>query len=118
MFCSAFGTHGWYGKLVKDVGGAEHEGCPVGKSGGKEFVPAKSRSSNGVPAAVRYGDWSLDTYPFRPTPPSVYSMTSAVWLLMMSKKTFMPRAWAPSTSARRSSFVPRCGSMRVKSVIQ
>ena len=58
---SASGTHGWYGKLVKPVGGSEHDGWPVGASVGKKLVPAKSRSSKGVPAAVRYGETSLDT---------------------------------------------------------
>src|SRR5919204_5510735 len=56
---SASGTQGWYGKLVKDVGGSEHDGWPVGARVGKKLVPAKSRSSKGIPAAVRYGDWSL-----------------------------------------------------------
>jgi hypothetical protein len=46
---------------VKATGGAEQDGCPVGASNGKNVPPAKSRSSNGVPAAVRYGDWSFDT---------------------------------------------------------
>src|SRR5919201_1619816 len=58
---SASGTHGWYGKLVKNDGGSEHDGWPVGASAGKELVPAKSRSSKGVPAAVRYGETSFDT---------------------------------------------------------
>src|ERR671935_2512827 len=58
---SASGTHGWYGKLVKDVGGSEHDGWPVGARVGKKVPPAKSRSSNGVPAAVRYGETSFDT---------------------------------------------------------
>src|SRR4029450_3514604 len=57
---SASGTHGWYGKLLNATGGAEHDGWPVGSSDGKNTPPAKSRSSNGVPAAVRYGDWSFD----------------------------------------------------------
>src|SRR5205809_7075947 len=61
MSRSASGTHGWYGKLLKEAAGAEHDGWPVGASAGKESVAAKSRSSNGVPDAVRYGDWSLDT---------------------------------------------------------
>ena len=45
-------------------------------------------------------------------------MTSAVWLVMMSKKTFIPLAWAASMSVFMSSLVPRCGSIWVKSVIQ
>ena len=45
-------------------------------------------------------------------------MTSAVWLVMMSKKTFMPRAWAAWTSSRSSALLPRWGSIWVKSVIQ
>src|ERR671922_449816 len=58
---SASGTHGWYGKLLKGAGGSGHDGWPVGASVGKELVPAKSRSSNGVPVAVRYGEASFDT---------------------------------------------------------
>ena len=58
---SVSGTHGWYGKLLKSAGGAEHDGCPVGARSGKKLAPAKSRSSKGVPDAVRYGDWSFDT---------------------------------------------------------
>ena len=42
-------------------------------------------------------------------------MTSAVWLVMMSKKTFMPFLWAASMSAFMSALVPRCGSIWVKS---
>jgi hypothetical protein len=37
---------------------------------------------------------------------------------MMSKKTFIPMAWASPTSAASSALVPRCGSIWVKSVIQ
>ena len=59
---------------------------------------------------------SLETY--AGPGPSSYSITSAVWLVMMSKKTFIPRVCAASTSARRSALVPRCGSICVKSVIQ
>src|SRR4029450_4426676 len=56
---SASGTHGWYGKLVKGAGGAEHDGCPVGRSAGKKAPPAKSRSSKDVPAAARCGGRSF-----------------------------------------------------------
>ena len=45
-------------------------------------------------------------------------MTSAVWFVMMSKNTFMPLAWADLMRFCMSSFVPRCGSICVKSVIQ
>ena len=41
-----------------------------------------------------------------------------MWLVMMSKKTLMPRLWAALISVFSSAFVPRCGSMVVKSVIQ
>jgi hypothetical protein len=45
-------------------------------------------------------------------------MTSAVWFATMSKNTFMPRRWAASMRVRISAFVPKCGSMLVKSVVQ
>ena len=45
-------------------------------------------------------------------------MTSAVWLVMMSKKTLIPRAWALSMKDVSSALVPKCGSIRVKSVTQ
>lgn len=45
-------------------------------------------------------------------------MTSAVWFVMMSKKTFIPRLCALSMRVFSSSFVPMCGSIWVKSVIQ
>ena len=45
-------------------------------------------------------------------------MMSAVWLVMMSKNTFMPLAWALAIRFFMSELVPRCGSIWVKSVIQ
>ena len=45
-------------------------------------------------------------------------MTSAVWLVMTSKKTLMPRACALAISSLSCSLVPKCGSTWVKSVIQ
>lgn len=48
----------------------------------------------------------------------MWSTTSAVWLVMTSKKTFMPLACALAMRVSRSSFVPKWGSTWVKSVIQ
>jgi hypothetical protein len=45
-------------------------------------------------------------------------MTSAVWFATMSKNTLMPRRWASEMSCRISCVVPKCGSSRVKSVVQ
>ena len=41
-----------------------------------------------------------------------------MWLVMMSKKTLIPRLCALPMSSLRSALVPRCGSIWVKSVIQ
>src|SRR3954453_20904589 len=96
-------------------------GCPGKRNGGRGIVwafrhgnvdlPTRDDGLKVLPLQSRYG---MSLY----EEPPLGWIRSPVWLTTTSRITFMPSECAQLAKAAKSSFVPRCGSTRVKSTPQ